>query len=126
MVDPMSPDIDNLTDEQFEELCAKMPKRSEEEVQADLNEFLAHPLNCAKVTPTMLDSPEYQALQEMAFEGTPDEVGKNFLNHALEQLETVLLKKSKNEEKDIQEAYYCFEQAFDAKPTDETILFGLY
>ena len=101
MVDPTQPDIDNMTDEQFDELCAKMPKRTPDEVEADLNEFIHHPLNCGKVTPEMLQTPEYQALQEMAFEGTPDEVGKNFLTHGIEQLETVLLKKSKNEEKDI-------------------------
>lgn len=78
-----------------------MPKRTPEEEEADLDEFLNHPLNCKKITPEMLELPEFQALQAMAYEGSPDEVGKNFLTHALEQLEKVLLKKSKNEEKDI-------------------------
>ena len=36
MVDSQEPDIDNLTDEQFDAFCAKMPKRSPEEVEADL------------------------------------------------------------------------------------------
>ena len=85
MVDTSDPnfDVENLTDEQFEQLVAQMPKRSDEEAERDLEEFVAHPLNCSKVTPEMLESPEYQALQNMAYEGTPLEVAKNFLEHAL-------------------------------------------
>ena len=57
----------------------------------------------------MLARPEYQALQNMAFEGTPLEVATNFLNHANDSLGNVLLKRSKNEEKDLQETFYCIE-----------------
>jgi hypothetical protein len=36
----------------------------------------------------------------MAYDGTPVEVAKNFLHHATESLSKLLLKQSKNEEKD--------------------------
>jgi len=74
----------------------------------------------------MLEKPEFQALQNMAFEGTPTDVAKNFKNHAYDHLSNLLLKKSKNEEKDFQEALYCFEQALDAKCGDAAIEFDLY
>jgi hypothetical protein len=35
-----------MTDEQFEALAANFPKRTPEEAEADLQEFLKHPLNC--------------------------------------------------------------------------------
>jgi hypothetical protein len=57
----------------------------------------------------MLDLPEYQALQALAYEGTPDEVAKNFKNHGYDRLNKVLMKESKNESKDIEEALYCFD-----------------
>ena len=50
----------------------------------------------------------------MAHEGTPDEVAENFLKHGLEQLSRVLLKGSKNEEKDCQEALHCFDNGIEA------------
>jgi len=31
-----------------------------------------------------MEMPEYQALAAMAHDGTPDEVGQNFLKHGLE------------------------------------------
>jgi hypothetical protein len=49
----------------------------------------------------------------MAYEGTPLEIATNFKNHAYEHLEKLLLKKSKNEEKDFQEALYCFDTALE-------------
>ena len=49
----------------------------------------------------------------MAHEGTPMEVQNNFKNHAYEGLGKLLLKRSKNEEKDFQESLYCFEQALE-------------
>ena len=51
-----------------------MPQRTPEEVEADMEEWLAHPLNCKELTPEMMERPEFQALQAMAYEGTPIEV----------------------------------------------------
>ena len=48
----------------------------------------------------MLERPEFQALMAMGHEGEPIEVQNNFKNHALTGLGNLLLKKSKNEEKD--------------------------
>jgi hypothetical protein len=59
----------------------------------------------------------------MAYEGTPTEVSKNFLTHAIESLSKLLLKQSKNEEKDFQESLYCFGEALDQKSGDKRIEF---
>lgn len=120
------PDIDDITDEEFARMQANMPKRTPEEVEADLEEWLAHPLNCKELTPEMMERPEFQALQAMAYEGTPIEVAENFKNHAYEQLGNLLMKKSENTEKDFQEALYCFEQALEQKCGDPAIEFELY
>ena len=77
MVEPNLPvpqDDDELTDEQFAAMCAAVPKMTEEEKEADMEEWLNHPLNCKEVTPEMLERPEYQALMAMAHEGEPIEV----------------------------------------------------
>ena len=71
-----------------------------EEMEKDMEEWVNHPLNAKEVTPDMLERPEYQALMAMAHEGTPIEVQNNFKHHAFEQLGRLLLKRSKNEEKD--------------------------
>ena len=118
-------DIDNMTDDQFEALCAKLPKMTPEEQEADMEEWVNHPLNCQEVTPEMLERPEYQALMAMAHEGTPEEVQENFKNHAMEHLGRLLLKKSKNEEKDFQESLYCFDQALEQKTGNKNEEFEL-
>lgn len=55
-------DLDHMTDEEFEALMAKRPKRSQEEVEKDVEEFLNHPLNVKELTPEMMQRPEFQAL----------------------------------------------------------------
>ena len=74
----------------------------------------------------MLELPEYQALMAMAHEGTPMEVQNNFKNHAYESLGKLLLKRSKNEEKDFQESLYCFEQALEQNTGDPDNEYELY
>ncbi len=81
-------------------MIANQPKRTREEAEAEVEAFLSHPLNCRDLTPEALQRPEFQALQALAFEGEPNEVAKNFLNHGLEQLSRVLLETSKFTEKD--------------------------
>lgn len=49
----------------------------------------------------MLESPEYQGLQALAYEGTPSEVAANFLDYGMKSLSKVLLEKSVNKEKDL-------------------------
>ena len=67
----------------------------------EYEDFLNHPLNCKEITPEMLERPEYQALQQMAYEGNKVEVAQNFLTHATNSLSKVLLEKSVNKEKDL-------------------------
>lgn len=93
-------EIEQLTDEEFAKFQASFPVRSKEEQEADFEEFMKHPLNCGEITPEMLEQPEFQALQQLAYEGTPDEVAGNFKNHAYEQLNKLVLNESKNNEKD--------------------------
>ena len=106
-------DLEDMTDDQFEALAAQLPKMTPEEQEADMEEWINHPLNCKELTPEMLERPEFQALMAMAHEGEPIEVQNNFKNHAYEHLGRLLLKTSKNQEKDFQEALYCFEQALE-------------
>ena len=40
-----------MTDDQFEAMCAQMPKMTQEEQEADLEEWINHPLNCKEITP---------------------------------------------------------------------------
>ena len=91
-----------------------------------MEEWSTHPLNCKQITPKMLESPEFQALQQLAYDGTPFEVAKNFLHHATESLSKLLLKQSKNEEKDFQEALHCFDEALDQKCSNKELEFQIY
>jgi hypothetical protein len=91
---------DDITDEDIARLAANMPKRSKEELDEDLEEWLNHPLHCKELTPEMLKRPEFEALANMAYDGTPQEVAENFKNHAYDSLGKLLLRQSKNEEKD--------------------------
>ena len=73
------------------------PKRSQEEIDKDIEFFVNHPLNCTKITPETLERPEFQALAALAYDGTPDEVAKNFLNHGYDHLNKVITKESKHQ-----------------------------
>lgn len=68
MVEQKIPDIqppqadssdDDADFEALKAAAANMPKRTDEEVEAELDEWLKHPLNCKEVTPEMLEMPEY-------------------------------------------------------------------
>lgn len=61
----------------------------------------------------------------MAYEGTPDEVAANFVECGMDNLGYVLLEESKNKERDLQQALYCFDQAEEAQPTDNEIKFEM-
>jgi hypothetical protein len=91
----------------------QMPKRSQEEIDADVEFFINHPIVAKKITPEMMERPEYQALSELLHEGTPDEVAKNFMNHGYEYLNKVVLKESKNQTTDIEQALYCFDEGME-------------
>jgi hypothetical protein len=38
------------------------PKRSQEEIDQDIEYFVSHPLNARELTPELLQMPEFQAL----------------------------------------------------------------
>jgi hypothetical protein len=45
---------DTITDEQFEAMIANQPKRTRAEAEAEVEQFLQHPLNCKDLTPEAL------------------------------------------------------------------------
>lgn len=79
-----------------------LPQRPQEEIDKDIEFFVNHPLNAKKLTPEMLEMPEFQALANLAYDGTPDEVAENFRNHGYDYLNKVILKESKNQNQDIE------------------------
>ena len=81
-------------------MADNMPKRTQEEIDKDMEEWAQHPLNCSELTPEMLEKPEFQALMNLAHEGEPIEVATNFKNHAYEGLSKLLMRQAKNEEKE--------------------------
>ena len=66
--------IEDMSNDEFEALCRKLPKMTPEEQQESMDEWVNRPLNCKEITPEMLERPEYQALMQMAYEGSPLEV----------------------------------------------------
>lgn len=75
----------------------------------------------------MLARPEYQALAALAYDGTPDEVAANFRNHGYAHLDKVVLKESKNQQGDIEQALYCFDEALTQEGvTDREVLYELH
>ena len=61
-------------------------------IEEDMEYFKNHPLNAKEITPEMLELPEFKALQELKYSGTPEEQCKNFKSYAMESLNKVLLK----------------------------------
>jgi hypothetical protein len=52
-----------------------------------LKEIFDHPLNALQITPELLESPEFVAIQALVYEGEPEQVAQNFLKHGNESLE---------------------------------------
>ena len=61
----LPPPEDDITDAEFEAMAANMPKMTPEEQERDLEDFLAHPLNCKEITPAMLENENFQALMAL-------------------------------------------------------------
>ena len=56
---------DEFTEAEYQRMKESLPERTEEEVEADWEEWLQHPLNCKELTPAMMEREEFQALQAM-------------------------------------------------------------
>jgi hypothetical protein len=77
----------------------------------------------------MMEKPEFQALQALAYDGEPKDVCKNFKNHAMETLEKILLKNTKSADHDLVEcerAMHFFTEAFDTGYKEPEMLFTLH
>jgi hypothetical protein len=75
----------------------------------------------------MMQRPEYQALSELLHDGTPDEVSSNFMKNGYEFLNKVVLKESKNQTIDIEQAIYCFDEGLEYRKDikDKNILYQM-
>jgi hypothetical protein len=60
------------------------------EEDPSLKELFDHPLNANKITPELLEHPMFQAIQSLVYDGEPEEIAQNFLNHAKEGFEETL------------------------------------
>lgn len=122
--------LEQEEDEYFEQMVkAFQANPTKPEDDDDIEYFTNHPLNCKELTPDVLERPEFKALQNLAYEGTPEEVCRNFKNHALETLSDVLLKKTKNPEQDkleCERAMHFFNEAFNTGYKEYQMLFTLY
>jgi hypothetical protein len=95
----------------------------------DEDYFANHPLTCRELTPEMLEKPEFQALQNLAYDGTPEEVCHNFKNHAYEALGKVIGKQCSNREHEVVEcerAMHFFGEALESGWKEYQALFSLY
>jgi len=62
----------------------------------------------------MLDRPEMKALQQLKYDGTPEEVCRNFKDHAFEALNDILMKHKKTSKADkvaCERAMHFFDEA---------------
>lgn len=93
-----------------------------------LSVLFDHPLNANKITPELLEKPEFQAIQSLVYDGEPEEVAQNFLNHGVESLkESEDLKNVKDKEKvKLHDALHCFEEGVKQKCKDNKINYELY
>jgi hypothetical protein len=76
-----------------------------------------------------MERPEFQALHAMAYDGTPEEVCKNFKEHAMEALHDVIMKNTKTAQRDqveCERAMHFFDQAFATGWKEHQALFTLY
>ena len=73
--------LEKEEDEYFESMIKAFSngRPEDETIEDDIEYFQNHPLFCKEITPKMLeDNPEILAMQNLAYEGTPEEVAKNF------------------------------------------------
>ena len=87
-------------DEYFEQMLTAFQQNVKTDVDDDIEYFQNHPMTCKELTPEMLEQPEFAALQDLAYEGTPEEVCRNFRHHAMESLHLILEKYTKNKKHD--------------------------
>ena len=76
-----------------------------------------------------MEQPEFKALQDLAYDGTPEEVCKNFKEHAMEALHDVIMKNTKTAQRDqveCERAMHFFDQAFAAGWKEHQTMFTLY
>lgn len=86
-------------------------------------------MTCKELTQEALEQPEIQALQELAYDGTPEEVCRNFMHHAMDALDRVIKKYTKGEKQDkveCERAMHFFNEAFKTGWKEYQLQFTLY
>jgi tetratricopeptide (TPR) repeat protein len=77
----------------------------------------------------MMEKPEFAALQNLSYDGTPEEQCRNFRNHAMESLDMILKKYTKNhkhDEVECERAMHFFNEAFKTGWKEYQSTFTLY
>lgn len=121
--------LEKEEDEYFDQLLAAYQKGPQNDIDDDIEYFKNHPMTCKELTPEMLAKPEFQALQELAYDGTPEEVCRNFMHHAMEALDRVIKKHTKGEKQDkveCERAMHFFNEAFKTGWKEYQLQFTLY
>lgn len=138
---PQGPELPHLTpeqrraaieqeeDEYFEGLLKGYQSGPQADLDDDTEYFKNHPLTCKELTPEMMEQPEFQALQALAYDGTPEEVCRNFMHHAMDALDNVVkkyTKHSKHDQVECERAMHFFNEAFNTGWKEYQLQFTLY
>ena len=123
--------IEEEEDEYFAQmLAAYQANPNKPDIDEDIEYFSNHPLTCTEITPEMVaNNPDLQSLQNLAYEGTPEEITRNFKDHAFEALDKVIKKHTKTKKHDkveCERALHFFNEAFKAGYKEYQVMFNLY
>ncbi len=79
------------------ETLSEKAKKQNEETQKIRDELIAedpelkalfdHPLNCLQITPELMETPTFQGIQTLIYDGEPEEVAQNFLKAGKDRLQ---------------------------------------
>jgi len=95
------------------------------EEDPSLKELFDHPLNANKITPELLARPEFAALQSLVYEGEPEEIAQNFLNHGKRVYEESCELSGEKAKIKILDSLNCFTEGIEQKCKDNAINFEL-
>jgi len=110
-------------------LAAFQANPDKPDVDDDIEYLKNPPICCKELTPEMLEQPEFKALQELAYDGTPEEVARNFKTHAFDALTTIINRTNKNEKVDqveAERAMHFFNEAFAQEYKEYQLQYQLY
>mmetsp|Transcript_6918 Transcript_6918/g.6076 ORF Transcript_6918/g.6076 Transcript_6918/m.6076 type:complete len:371 (-) Transcript_6918:21-1133(-) len=100
-----------------EELIAEDP---------ELQQLFDHPLNATKITPELLENPIFQGLQSLVYEGTDEEISKNFLKYGLDSLLESHESEGDKANVKLADAMSCFTRGIEQGCKDKQVNYELH